>query len=190
MISYIEGKIILWKPTYVTVSVQGVGYLINLPLRVSQRCKPNDSVGFHTYLHVKEDQLSLYGFLSEQDKLIFETLISVNGIGPKLAQRILSEIEAIELVQYVLQENIPALQNLKGIGKKTAELMSIQLKGPFSKLELNIDAKPSLNTVEQEAIAALISLGLKENQATKAINKVKVNSNDLSTLISEALKQS
>lgn len=197
MIDMLWGKIAKVQPTFILLNVNGVGYGLQMSLKASTYWAHKDGeIAIPTWLQVREDVQQLFGFINQQEKEVFLQLISVNGIGAKVAQRILSECTPQELGNWIHQKNTTALVKLKGIGKKTAELIILTLENKLTGLDLNPevveDGSPvSLDTSKlAEAKLALVSLGLKENQAEKAIGKANkiIPTAKLEDLITEALK--
>lgn len=194
MIELLIGKIIQHSPTFITLNVNGVGYGLHMSLQGSQGLLEGQEVSLHTYLSVKEDSLTLFGFQETLEKDLFLKLIEVNGVGPKLAQRLLSESRPEMIVDLVLREDEAGLTKLKGIGKKTAGLLILHLKSKVSEMKLGMqDTLGQANPLVHDAIQALMSLGLKEPGARKAVEKALKTSGsdiDLSKLITEALRHS
>ena len=192
MIEFLEGKLVDKSPTHLVLNVNGVGYGLDVSVSTSlEYQKLNDTVSIFTYLHVKEDSLTLFGFHTTQERSVFLALIGISGIGPKMSQRILSEASPSQLATIVSSDDIVALNKFKGVGKKTASLLMLHLKSSFEKLELlnDVSAIKSTNT---EAVMALIALGVKEASAKKAVDSaVKSLGPDASIqkLITEGLKK-
>ncbi len=127
MISYLIGKIVHKSPTEIIIDVNGVGYSLNISLTSYEKfSSTNGDLKIYTYLHVREDVLQLYGFADEAEREMFRLLISVSGIGPKIAQGMLSGMTPIELKNAILNADIQALTSLQGIGKKTAERIVLE----------------------------------------------------------------
>jgi Holliday junction DNA helicase RuvA len=187
MIEQLTGTLLKNSPTHLVVDVQGVGYGLHVSLRTSAELpKQGELVSIETYLHVKEGIMELYGFANTLEKDVFLRLISVSGIGPRIALRMLSEVSPGDMVQYVLQGDVKSLTALKGIGKKTAEMMVIALRSQFEQLSDKMEAssRKAISGVEEEVLLALISLGAKEKSAKEAILKVQnthSNASELST---------
>ncbi|MEH6628104.1 MAG: Holliday junction branch migration protein RuvA [Motiliproteus sp.] len=201
MIGRIRGELLEKSPPVLIVDVQGVGYEIEAPMSTFY-CLPElgKVVVLHTHFVVREDAQLLYGFHSRQERTMFRTLIKINGVGPKLALTILSGIEANELARCVSQDDTAALVRLPGVGKKTAERLIVEMRdkltdwmpeAPFS-LEASGQggAVVSANDGRQEAESALIALGYKPAQASKAISQAFKDLGDADTenLIRQALK--
>lgn len=196
MIDFLKGKIWRWAPTHVTLDVNGVGYGIDVSIKTSQQFSQiNEEVVINTYLHVKEGILELYGFSTDIEREVFIKIISVSGIGPKIALRVLSEVSSEDLISMITQGNVNALVGLKGIGKKTAEVMIATLRNQFIKLNNSLAARgvegKSFNSHINDAILALIALGVNETTARKAVDKAIQNVDSkasTSQIISESLK--
>jgi len=179
MISYLEGKLVHKSPTCVVVDVGGVGYAIQIPL--SSYDKVGDmggSIKILTYLHVREDVLQLFGFMTEEERELFELLITVTGVGPKLARGILSGVSATEFKKAVAEEDLRGLIAIPGVGRRTAQRLILELKERFGKIEfapgepLTPTAPTPEMTPAREAFLALIALGFKEVEAQRAVSKV------------------
>lgn len=193
MIAHLTGKIISKKPTQITLDVNGVGYLINISINTFDEIEElGKQISLHTYLSVKEDSLTLFGFYTIAEKELFEILISVNGVGPKLAINILSGITADEFKDAVLNKNVSRLVAIPGVGKKTAERMIIELGDKISKLS---DSGTSISlksySVKDDAVAALIGLGYNHKTADNVTrNLIDENAEiSLEDLIKESLKK-
>lgn len=198
MIAYLEGKLIEKNPTQIVLDVQGVGYCVNIPISTYERIgEPGSKVKIITYQHVREDCLQLYGFFTPEEKWLFETLISVNGVGPKTGLGILSFISVDDFHRAIMEEEVDFLSNIPGIGRKTAQRLVVELKEKLGKLdlkkEIKIKSKDQIETqIIHEAILALISLGYNRYQAKKIIEKGKEGIEDklsVEELIKRALRQ-
>jgi Holliday junction DNA helicase RuvA len=191
MIGYLNGKIISKKPTRILLDVNGVGYLVNISLNTFDKLPDEgNNIALHTYLAVREDSLTLFGFSSESEKQMFELLISVNGIGPKLAQNVLSGIQIDELKNALSTGNISRIIAIPGIGRKTAERMLVDLKDKVDLVgeekEFSIPFK-----IKDDAVSALTTLGYNQKMAEKIIRDVlSANPNiPIEDLIKQALVQ-
>jgi holliday junction DNA helicase RuvA len=180
MIDYIRGILSEKEVTHATVEAQGVGYGISIPLSTYERLgAPGTEVKLHTHLNVREDAHKLYGFFTKLEREIFRQLISVSGIGPKVALNILSGISVEELVRCVNTSDSSRLEKIPGIGGKTAQRLLIELHGKLHyasdagpaavKMARGVQAKVS---ARDEAFAALISLGYNDKQVVRAIQRV------------------
>ena len=192
MIGHITGKILAKKPTQSLVDVNGIGYLINTTINTFEKLpEVGEMVSLHTYLSVKEDSLSLFGFFNNTEKELFQTLISMNGVGPKLAQNILSGITSEEFKFAVAENNVGRLVAIPGVGRKTAERMIVELRDKIDKVS-DADTGISSKTisVKDDAIAALSALGYNLKTAEKIVRD-QINKNpaiNLEDLIKESLK--
>lgn len=196
MIARLSGKLIHKSPEYSIIDVGGVGYQVYTPFSTFYELPEIDiQVTLHTYTNVREDALQLFGFLSTDEKEIFQILISVSGIGPKLAVNILSGITPEELKSAISNGNLARLTAIPGIGKKTAERMVLELKDKVLKLHKKESAVPlrpatTPDEVIEDAISALVNLGYKRPQAEGALEKIRKENHDidLEGMIRGALK--
>lgn len=174
MIGFLTGKIISKKPTKILVDVNGVGYQINISITTFEKLGDvNSPVSLFTYLSVREDALDLYGFSTEAEKEMFRLLISVSGIGPKLAQSILSGIQIEELKEALQVGNISRLVAIPGIGRKTAERLLIELRDKVEKLaEEFIEVYNAKFAIKNDAVSALVSLGYNVKTAEKVVRDI------------------
>lgn len=197
MIASIEGILSARDGNRIVVEVGGVGIEISVPLRVAESLGALGSpVRLHTHLHVREDTLALYGFPDEGERRLFQTLISVSGVGPKLALSVLSLAGAGDLARVIREENTKSLQAIPGIGKKTAERIVLELKDKIE-LERYLPAAAAAlaglpRDLFEEAVTALESIGLSRGNAVKALEKVKASAAGdgcrVEDLVREALK--
>ena len=161
MISFIRGKKVEVDPSKLVLDVNGIGYEINISLRTYSKIKDKDEINIHTYLNVKEDSHTLYGFNNKSEKQIFLSLLSINGVGPSTAIMILSSISADELNKAIISSDVNKIKSVKGIGLKTAERIILELKDKISIDDINDDFSHSFdNTIKDEALSALSSLGI------------------------------
>ena len=136
MISYLRGNIVRKSPAELVIDVNGVGYSVTIPLSTFETLgETNGPTTILTYMHVREDIMQLYGFATEGERELFKMLISVSGIGPKMAQGILSGLSAPELREAIIRGNLAALTAISGVGKKTAERIIIELRDKLTKVE-------------------------------------------------------
>lgn len=192
MIGYLTGKLISKKPNQILLSVNDVGFIVNISLNTFEKIsETEEKISLFTYLAVKEDSLTLYGFYSISEKELFEALISINGIGPKLAQNILSGISVDEFKDAIISKNLSRLVSIPGIGRKTAERMLIELREKIEKVsDQNIEKDNFPFTVKDDATAALVGLGYNQKIAEKIIREI-ISQNPqitLENLIKESLK--
>ena len=194
MISFIKGKNIEISPTKLIVDVNGVGYEILISLRTYSKIKNIDKVNIFTHLNVKEDSHTLYGFYNKKERKTFLDLISISGVGPSTAIVILSSLSASELKKAIIESDVNKIKSVKGIGLKTAERIILELKDKISKQDIeNIKFVQSFdNTIRNEALSALSSLGISKNVVERHIDNIlEKNINiTLEELIREVLKKS
>ncbi|UCG51122.1 MAG: Holliday junction branch migration protein RuvA [Candidatus Latescibacterota bacterium] len=191
MISHLKGTLFTAAPTCV-VSVGGVGFELQIPEKDrSLLSKASGEVSFHTYLYVREDRLTLFGFLREEDRELFMRLIEVSGIGPRIALGVLGEHTAERIVRAIRDGDQAFLCRLPGLGKKTAERLIVDLKDKLMRVEAEFEATEPASALREEAILALTSLGMPKIAAQRALEKVDWGSADQSSLesiVKEALK--
>tara|TARA_Y100001970_G_scaffold98066_3_gene123313 strand:+ start:718 stop:1302 length:585 start_codon:yes stop_codon:yes gene_type:complete len=194
MISFIKGKNIEISPTKLIVDVNGVGYEILISLRTYSKIKNIDKVNIFTHLNVKEDSHTLYGFYNKKERKTFLDLISISGVGPSTAIVILSSLSASELKKAIIESDVNKIKSVKGIGLKTAERIILELKDKISKEDIDdIKFVESFdNTIRNEALSALSSLGISKNVVERHIDNIlEKNINiTLEELIREVLKRS
>lgn len=174
MISSLRGTLLHKSPTEIIIDVQGVGYGVSIPLSTYEALGGIQSqVVLLTYLHVREDSLQLYGFATEAERDTFKMLISVNGIGPRMAQGILSGITVADLRKHVSLGNTAALTTIPGVGRKIAERLVIELRDKMSRPESETGTADAAGAVPErnraEALSALLSLGYHRTAAEKAL---------------------
>lgn len=195
MYAYIKGKIAYKTPTYIYLDNNGIAYHINISLNTYSQIENQSEVKLFTYLLVREDAMSLYGFYDENEKQLFEKLLSVSGIGATTAQIILSSMSPAEIINAIVNENELVFKNVKGIGIKTAKRIILDLKDKLSKIPISESSSPSnivSNDLRNEALSALLALGINRTKAEAVVlNTLKANSDisDVETLIKMALKQ-
>jgi len=197
MIAYIDGKLTHKDPTYVIIDVNGIGYQVRISLSTYSSLPDGERCKLHTYLHIKEDAHTLYGFTTSAEKDIFLHLISISGVGPNTGLMIISSLSVEEIQQAIVREDVRTIQHVKGIGAKTAQRIILELKDKIKKEVLLSDSSPALsvahNTVRSEALSALVTLGFAKNVAEKTLdNIIKREGGNLSVeeLIKFALKSS
>jgi len=194
MISFIRGKKIHIDPAKIIIEVNGVGYDINISLRTYSKLKDESEVFVYTHLNVKEDSHTLYGFNSESERNTFLSLLSINGVGPSTAIMILSSLSANELKKAIISSDTNKIKSVKGIGLKTAERIILELKDKVTFDDIDQDKfyDHINNTIKDEALSALSSLGISKNIVEKHINDILDRNKDISLedLIKEVLKRS
>jgi len=192
MIGSLVGLIKEKKPSSLLLEVNGVGYEIHVPLSTSfQLPKNGESAYLLTHLLVREDQHTLYGFATEEERNLFRTLIKISGVGAKMALTILSGINVNGFVQSVINEDIDTLVHLPGIGKKTAERLIVEMKDRIEGITDNLESSASLtseNSIAIEARNALVNLGYKRNEAKKILDNIDTNELSVEELLRQALK--
>lgn len=198
MISYIKGTVNSISEGFIILECSGIGYKINMPASSLYRLSQGDAeTCVYTYMAVKEDDVSLYGFMTTAERAMFEMLLTVSGIGPKGAMGILSSISVDELKLAIAAEDSKLIAAAKGVGTKTAQKIVVELKGKFDKemiassaisAEKNSGYAPK-GKAQSEAIDVLEALGFTRSSAVKAINSIEEQEGmDSSGLVSEALK--
>ncbi len=192
MIDQISGKIISINDNYVVLEVGGLGIKVNISANFASKLVNEDLITLVTYLNVREDALDLYGFKNDSERNLFLMLISISGIGPKLAVSILSGVELEELKSNILSGDIKSLTSIPGVGAKTAKRIIIELKDKLSKTtttELGFEDDFG-SKISKDVLSALVGLGYSESMATeviKRINPAKSNKS-IESLIKESLK--
>jgi len=198
LISQLKGKLLRKSPAQIVLEVGGIGFSVNIPLSSYEKVGAiGEDVEILTYLHVKEDSLSLFGFSSEEERDLFVELLSVSGVGPKLAQNILSAMSVSEFQMAVLEGDLKALGEIPGVGRKMAQRLVVELKDRFGKLEWAeasglIPGGGGKLTPVQEAVLALIQLGFKGTVARNIVDRVVSESEGelpVEEIVRRALKQ-
>ncbi len=192
MIAYLSGKFSYKNPTVVYVDVQGVGYNVNISLNTYSHIQHLSEGKLYTYLQVKEDAHTLYGFFDAMEKEMFVMLISVSGVGAATARMMLSNMKPVEISKAIMQNNASVLERVKGIGRKTAERLILELRDKVSKMPgSGIDTTSPGNTLEQDALNALVALGISRPVGEQSIKKIILSDPSIHTLeelIKKALK--
>lgn len=191
MIAHLCGRILTKDLQRLVVDVQGVGYDVHVPLSTFYAVgEPGASVSLHIHTHVREDALHLFGFSTALEQQVFERLIAISGIGPKVAMSVLSGIEPGDLVRAVRGSDVARLTAIPGVGRKTAERMVVELKDRFAKLADDASAPQPANDMRGDLLSALANLGYPRPAAERAVDKVLGLSVDrpFETLLREALK--
>jgi len=192
VIAFVRGKFAVKNAAQVIVDVNGVGYECQISLNTYSAISSLDGGQLFTYLHITENNQTLYGFSEMSEKELFIQLISVSGVGAATARMMLSGMKPDEIIRAIVQSNARLLESIKGIGKKTAERLCLELKEKLSKnLNDSIQTSSISNKVEIDALNALISLGIPKPNAEKALkNIVEANGGNiqLEDLIKKALK--
>lgn len=178
MIAHLRGKLIARRPSQVIVEAAGVGYDIAVSVPTfSELPALGGEVALHIHTHVREDQLALYGFLRAEEKQFFEKLITVSGIGPKLAMTVLSGMAADDLGNAIRGNDLARLTKIPGVGRKTAERMVLELRDkllPTGAAD-QVQSVPALNAVQEDVVSALVNLGFQRPAAEKALAQAAKN---------------
>jgi len=193
MITQLQGKVIEKNPTHVVIDCHGVGYFVNISLNTYSALPEGEAIKLYTYLQIKEDAHTLYGFLTKAEREVFVLLLSVSGVGASTARTMLSSLTATHVRSAIINGDVATIQAVKGIGAKTAQRVVLDLKDKMLKLqdfeEVHFN---TLNTNKEEALAALEVLGFVRKQAEKVVDSIiKSNSEELSVeeIIKQALKR-
>jgi holliday junction DNA helicase RuvA len=184
MIAFLRGRVLDKQPNRIIVDVQGVGYELHVPLSTYYDVgEVGDELSLRVYTHVREDALQLYGFLTDLERQVFERLIGISGIGPKLAIAVLSGLDSRELVTAVQRGDVARLVAIPGIGKKTAERIVLELRDRLAQLAVPVAAVSPLDTagdrLRGDLVSALQNLGYHRPQAEKAVEATVAASPDL-----------
>lgn len=189
MISFLRGKLVKKSPTHIIVDVGGIGYLVWIPLSNYDHLPDIDKdIKILTHLHLRDNEIQLFGFLNFTERSLFEKLIGVSGVGPQLALGVLSAMSTMQFKQAIFQNDTKALMQIPRVGKKMAERLILELKDAFKDFDLD-DVGDTVRDDEkeiiEEAVLALVSLGYKEMAARSAI--VKARAKFTTTFTSEDL---
>ncbi len=174
MIAQVRGRLLRKEPQEAVVDVGGVGYRVTIPLSTFYRVgEPGDEVTLLTHTHVREDALALFGFLTAAEQALFERLIAVSGVGPKLAVSILSGIEAPDLVAALRASDVARLTRIPGVGKKTAERLVLELKDKVQGLAATEEAAPEgpAASAKEDLVSALVHLGYSRPEAERGVDR-------------------
>jgi Holliday junction DNA helicase RuvA len=197
MIARLRGVLIEKHPNQAIVEAGGVGYDVTIPVSTFTHLPdPGAEVRLRIHTHVREDALALYGFLTQDEKALFEKLIGVSGIGPTLAVKILSGLAAPDLIHSIRRGELDRLVRIPGIGKKTAERMVLELRDKLPAVvgdEAETPAAETLSAIDQDVLSALLNLGCARPQAEAAVRKAKAasgpnGSSDFEPLFRRALE--
>lgn len=192
MIAYLKGQFTLFNPTCVYVDVHGVGYEVYISLNTYEAIQNQKEGQLFTYLHIREDAHILYGFATPSEKQMFLQLLGVNGVGASTARMMLSSLKPEEITRAISQGNARQLESVKGIGKKTAERIVLELRDKIIKQGTDINiSSPSGNRTEVDALEALLALGIARPAAEQAIRKAlqqQPGTDQVQDLIKSALK--
>ena len=193
MIAHLKGKLANKSPDHSIVDVNGIGYKVLTPLSTYYALpKPGESVSLRIHTRVREDELKLFGFLTEEEQTTFEKLITINKVGPKLALGILSGMSITDLLFAVMNNDAARLSSIPGVGKKTAERLALEMKDKLSDLVLEIEHPSDMESpggFYEDALSALTNLGYKKPQAEKAL-KTAYNDNGKNSSLEDLIKES
>lgn len=191
MIGRLEGKLAEKTPEGVLVDVNGVGYDVRIPLSTFLELPDEGKiVRFRVHTYVREDQLQLFGFLSEQERSLFRLFLSVSGVGPRLALALLSGLPVPRVVQAIRQRDLAALRSIPGVGNKTAERILVDLRDKVGRL-VGVELPTPAGEAEETTVSALVNLGYARGQAEKAVSVALEQLDDapaIEDLIREALR--
>ncbi|MFV9484039.1 Holliday junction DNA helicase subunit RuvA [Gramella sp. Hel_I_59] len=173
MIHHLKGQLIEKNPTYVVIECNGIGYTVNISLHTFSLIPESEAISLYTYLQVKEDSHTLYGFIEKSEREIFKLLISVSGVGTSTARVMLSSLQPKEVINAIATGDVPTIQSVKGIGAKTAQRVILDLKDKVLKVmgDDEVLMTPN-NTNKEEALSALEILGYNRRQAGKVVEKI------------------
>lgn len=194
MFDYIYGNITHVTPTTATIETNGIGYKIHIPLSTFERILNKESTKLYTKLSIRDDELRVYGFSTLEERDLYNLLLSVNGIGPNMALTILSSSSVSQFEKYVVANDSKSLQHIKGIGRKTAERIILELKEKIKSILPDAVSSAGIKkmAIISDAIMAMISLGYTRSEAEKAVNSASRNldgSDGVEVLIKEALSR-
>jgi Holliday junction DNA helicase RuvA len=191
MITHLSGKLVEKNPTDVVIDCNGVGYAVQISLHTYSMIPEGARVQLFTYMHVKEDSQTLYGFVQKSEREVFKLLISVSGVGTSTARTMLSSLSADEVKQAIATGNVPVIQSVKGIGAKTAQRIILDLKDKILKVfDIDEVSQPMSNTNKEEALSALETLGFARKQAETVCSRIVRDDPGagVETIIKQALK--
>lgn len=174
MITQLRGKLIEKNPTHIVIDCQGVGYEVNISLHTFSLIKDDENITIFTHLQVKEDAHTLYGFKEKSEREVFRQLLSVSGIGASTARMMFSSLSPSQVIEAISTEDADTIQSVKGIGKKTAQRVILDLKDKIktTAAETGETISKSYNTHKEEALSALETLGYQRKQSEKIINRI------------------
>jgi Holliday junction DNA helicase RuvA len=191
MIAHLQGKLVEKTPTDVVIDCGGVGYHVNISLHTFSLLPNTEQIKLFTYLQIKEDAHTLFGFVEKSEREIFKMLLSVSGIGAGIARTMLSSLDPKQIIQALAVGDLATIQSIKGIGSKTAQRAILDLKDKVLKVyDLDEVSMSQSNTNKDEALSALEVLGFNKKLAEKIVEKIIKDSPDASveSLIKQALK--
>lgn len=192
MIAHVKGRLISTLDSTAIVEVGGIGLSISLPHRSFESLSVGEEVFFYTHFQLREDSMSLYGFQTQLERQIFQLVIGVSGIGPKVGLNILSSYPPNELIRLLLDRDVTALEHVPGIGKKTAQRLIVELSDKASKLPLDLDPSASDGTNHNmtSALELLMELGANRKEAMDTLEKVRTQENGKTLSLDELIAKS
>jgi len=191
MITHIRGKLVEKNPTFAIIECNGIGYFLHISLHTFSKIPDLEAVKLYTYLSIKEDSHTLFGFSDRIEREIFKLLITVSGVGTSIARTMLSSMTPEQVQHAIASEDVATIQSVKGIGAKTAQRVIIDLRDKIVKTyQLSEDSVQSNNTIKEEALSALEVLGFSRKQVEKLVHKIIQEAPDtaLENIIKQALK--
>jgi Holliday junction DNA helicase RuvA len=191
MIAHIQGKLIEKTPTEVIIDCGGVGYQVNISLHTYSLLPQSENIKLFTYLQIKEDAHTLFGFVEKSEREIFKMLLTVSGIGASIARTMLSSLDPKQIIQALAVGDLKTIQSIKGIGSKTAQRAILDLKDKVLKVyDLDEVSMTQNNTNKDEALSALEVLGFNKKLAERVVDKIVIQDADASveSIIKQALK--
>ena len=192
MIAHISGRLVEKSTTNVVIECQGVGYDINISLYTLSKISEGEQLKLFTFLQVKEDSHTLWGFIDKLERELFKLLISVSGIGGNIARTMLSTFAPTEIINAIATEDVAVIKSVKGVGPKTAQRVIIDLKDKVNKIhKVDGEKLQSTSNVKEEALAALETLGFNRKMAQKVVDSIVASEPDLSVenILKQALKK-
>ncbi len=187
MIAHLRGRLLAKRPNQAVVEAGGVGYDVAISVPTfSDLPGAGSEVALHIHTHVREDAIALFGFLRAEEKQLFERLIAVSGIGPKLAITVLSGMAAADLVSALRGNDVARLTRIPGIGRKTAERMVLELRDKLADFGA-APAAPAISPVQEDVLSALVNLGYNRSAAERAVASVSRNGESFDALFREAM---
>jgi Holliday junction DNA helicase RuvA len=191
MITHIKGKLVEKNPTEVVIDCNGIGYAVNISLHTYSQIPDEEAIKLYTYLQVKEDSHTLFGFSSLAEREIFKMLISVSGVGASTARTMLSSLTPKQVREGIATNDVALIQSIKGIGAKTAQRVILDLKDKILKVyDIDEISVVQNNTIKDEALSALEVLGFVKKQAERVVDKIIAAQPEanVETIIKQALK--
>ncbi len=187
MLAYLKGKITTVQANFIELEVNNIGYEIFL-VQSQEVIYKDELVKIFIYENIKEDTHDLYGFWNTQDKELFKKLITISGIGPKVASQMLSTYGYEQLISLIITNDIKSITKINGVGPKTAQRLVLELKDSLAKLHETLEPQPPTSSNQDEAISALLALGYGEKEASKSVKAIFDYNNTTEELIKKALQ--